>query len=256
MKNIILLTFTCFTFLNCSDTKKGKQEAENQNYPKDLSAVFEAHGGKEKWDAMQTLSYDLGKGADRQSYQVDLKSRMDKTEAENFTMGFDGAKVWLVQDSAYYKPERARFTHDLMFYFYAMPFVLGDPGITYSKADPLQFEDNNYPGIKIAFDDGVGESSKDEYILYYDAQTSKMQWLAYTATFGDAQKSTKFSYIKYNDWQSVNGILLPQTLQWYSLEDGKPTSMRNEMKFDNVSVSDNKIDAQNFQKPENGIFTD
>lgn len=254
MKKIILF-FASIAFLNCSDTKKEKQN-ESQSYPQDLSAVFEAHGGKEKWDSMQTLTYDLGKGAEKQSYQVDLKSRMDRTETQNYTMGFDGTKVWLMQDSAYYKPERARFTHDLMFYFYAMPFVLGDPGITYSTADSLQFESKSYPGIKIAFNDGVGESSKDEYILYYDPQTNKMQWLAYTATFGEAQKSNKFSYIKYDDWQNVNGILLPKTLQWYTLENGKPTSMRNEMKFDNVTVSEKKMDAANFQKPDGGIFTD
>lgn len=173
-------------------------------------------------------------------HTVDLHSRKSLTETTNYTIGFDGKKIWLVQDSVYMKPERAQYMHNLMFYFLAMPFVLEDPGIKYSPADTLQFNSKKYPGIKIGYDAGVGVSDKDEYILYSGAETQKMTWLAYTATFGNEQRSENFSYIKYDQWQDFDGVLLPTTLQWYKVDNGKPTEMRSEQIFKNISLSTKK----------------
>ena len=53
-----------------------------------------------------------------------------------------------------------------MFYFYAMPFILADDGIIYEDVAALKFEGKSYPGIKISYESGVGESPEDEYILY------------------------------------------------------------------------------------------
>ena len=44
-----------------------------------------------------------------------------------------------------------------------MPFVLGDDGITYQKVDDLKVGDVTYPGYKISYGDGVGDSPKDNY---------------------------------------------------------------------------------------------
>lgn len=162
-----------------------QNSTEMPDYPNDLSAIFDAHGGMDKWNSIQTLKFEMCAGSDKQMHTVDLHSRKSLTKATNYTMGFDGKKPWLVQDSTYMKPESAQYMHNLMFYFLAMPFVLGDSGINYSASDTLQFNGKKYPGIKIVYDVGIGVSDKDEYILYSDPETHKMTWLAYTATFGN-----------------------------------------------------------------------
>ncbi len=57
-------------------------------------------------------------------------------------------------------------------------------------------------------------------------------------------------YIKYSEWQQVNGLLLPKTLQWYQVVDGKITEKRNVVQFTNVMVSKAKMDDVIFLKPE------
>jgi len=71
------------------------------------------------------------------------------------------------------------FYYNVMFYFYAMPFVLADDGIIYGDIAPLEFEGTAYPGISISYKEGVGSSSKDEYFIYYNPETYQMaiKWL-------------------------------------------------------------------------------
>ena len=47
-----------------------------------------------------------------------------------------------------------KFYYNLMFYFYAMPFILADDGIVYEDVKPLDIEGKSYPGIKISYESG------------------------------------------------------------------------------------------------------
>jgi hypothetical protein len=232
------------------------ESAPQRIYPKEMTAIFEAHGGIATWNAMNNLCFTLEKEQGNEIHTVDLKSRKSRIETDKFTLGFDGQKVWLAQDSAYYEPSRARFYHNLMFYFYAMPFVLGDDGITYTPNDPLVFNGKSYPGTRISFGAGVGDAPDDEYIIYRDPDTNQMAWLAYTVTYGKNEKSERFSYIKYDQWEHVNGVLLPKTLQWYKVENGVPTELRNERTFSKPTATVTQLDAMLFDKPEKGTFVE
>lgn len=246
---------------NKSDTEKEDLTLREKvqgtaNYPEDLKAIFDAHGGIIRWKNMKTLYFEQGSAEDLEKHTIDLASRKSLTETMDYTLGYDGNKAWLVQDSTYMEPERATFMHNLMFYFLAMPFVLGDEGINYSPADTLRMEGANYPGIKIAYDSGVGVSDKDEYIVYSDPKTHKMTWLAYIATFGKEKRSEDFSFIKYDNWKEVNRLVFPTLLQWYEVEDGKPTnSLRSEQLFEQLKISPQEMNQAMFEKPEIGSFT-
>lgn len=258
----VILIALCVTSCKQQETKENEplipviENAPQRIYPKDIAAVFEAHGSIGAWNNMHNLCFTLEKEQGNETHTIDLKSRKSRIETKKFTLGFDGEKVWLAQDSLYYPPNRARFYHNLMFYFYAMPFVLGDDGITYTDVDPLLFEGVSYPGTKISFGKGVGDAPDDEYILYRDAKTNQMAWLAYTVTYGKNEKSDRFSYIKYDQWENVHGMLLPKTLQWYQVENGVPTTMRNEMNFTKPTITATQLDATLFAKPEKGTFVE
>ena len=223
-----------------------------KEYPEAISAVFKAHGGIDSWNDMNYLSYTMGD----QRHTIDLKSRKTLIQTDKYTLGFDGEKVWLAQDSLHFQPQRARFMHNLMFYFYAMPFVLGDDGITYSDAPALEFEGVSYPGTKISFGSGVGDAPDDEYILYRNPENNQMAWLAYTVTYGKNEKSTNFSYIKYDQWADVGGLQLPSIIQWYQMEDGVPIKKAGERVFTDAVVSKNAPDASQFEKPEGAEFAE
>lgn len=237
------------------ETKKEDIQTEgtsviSKTYPENISKIFDAHGGLDTWNTMKSLEFTIKKPNGNEVTTTNLKNRKSLIEMPNHLIGFNGEDVWLKnKDTAVYKGN-AKFYYNLMFYFYAMPFVLADDGIVYKDINPLEFDGKTYPGIKISYQSGVGESPEDEYILYYDSDTYKMAWLGYTVTYFSKEKSKEFHFIKYSNWQTVEGVLLPETLTWYNYENNLPTTKRNDLKFSGVVLSKEKPDSSLFEIPE------
>jgi len=233
-----------------STVSKDDSAVVKTTYPENLSKVFNAHGGLSLWKQMQTLKFTMPEEDGTETTTVDLKSRKSLIDMPNHVLGYDGNEVWLLsKDTISFKGD-PKFYNNLMFYFFSMPFVMADKGIHYSEAQPLTVDRKTYPGIKISFDSGIGESPNDEYLLYYDKDTYKLVWLSYTVTYFSKQKSTEFHFMKYDNWQTVNGLLLPETLEWYQAENNVPTTMRKVFKFVDVSISKQKTPSETFMKPD------
>nr|WP_042286979.1 DUF6503 family protein [Nonlabens ulvanivorans] len=268
MKKILLALITVVLIMSCkTENKKEVQspitevtpvtQIDLTTYPQAYQEVLAAHGGLAQWNAMQSLTFKMPKENGDEIHTTDLKTRDVIIETEKYQIGSHNGKVWLAQDSTYYPKERARFYHNLMFYFYTMPFILADDGIVYSETASLEKDGISYPGIKIAYQSNIGDSPDDEYILYYHPDTKKMEWLAYTVTRGQGSKSTDFHFIKYNKWQDVNGLLLPQELTWYNSEDNIPTEARGEPRvFTNVDIDASHMGADYYMIPDNGVYVD
>jgi hypothetical protein len=230
MKKLALLLVISIISFACKN--KGKKDSEKEvikkettvdKFPKTLKSVFDKHGTIDTWDKMKTLSYSLNK----EEHTTDLHSRKAVINSPEYSYGFDGQNTW-VSDTTKFKKD-PKFYYNLYFYFYAMPFVLADDGIVYSEVKPLEFEGKKYPGYKISYKANVGNSSNDNYFIYYDETTKEMSWLGYTVTYFSKKASDKFSIIRYNDWQNVNGLLLPKSLTWYKKdENGNPTEPAGE----------------------------
>ena len=256
MKKIAILLISLIVFVSCKknedkkDYKKKDLNITATLYPEAIAKVFDAHGGIDIWNSMENLYFEIEKEGQNEKTTTALKSRKSLIDAETYLLGYDGKNVWLKEkDTTTYKGN-ARFYYNLMFYFYTMPFIVGDNGINYDKVDALEFEGKQYPGIKISYEAGIGESPDDEYIVYYDAETNKMAWLAYTVTYFSKEKSKNFRLIRYSDWEKVEGLLLPKTLHWHVYKDGVIGDVRNEMNFVNISLPKNLPDNKLFVKPE------
>ncbi len=209
---IFLILSTILLACNTSIKKEEKQpEKTIKNYPDALKKVFEKHGGIEAWKKQKTLSYKLKE----EEHITDLHSRKIIVKAKNYALGFDGDEVWLSQKDSTAFTRNPEFYYNLFFYFYAMPFVLADDGIIYEDVAPLVYEGVSYPGIKISYKANVGTSPDDNYFIYYNPKTYKMEWLGYTVTFKSKKPSDKVKMIRYNDWEDVNGFLLPNSITWY-----------------------------------------
>lgn len=223
--------------------------------PADLQAIFSAHGGLNRWKKMNNLCFEMkGENGD-EVHTVSLPDRKTRIESKDWSIGYDGKKVWLLRHDVGYKGDPV-FYHNLMFYFYAMPFVIADPGTNYVTLEPTELDGKMYNAFKVSYNDGVGDSSKDEYRLYFDPETNKMAWLAYTVTFKYQKKSTDWHYIKYDKWQDVNGLSLPEKLSWYKVENGKPKGKDIDMKFTNIAITETSLDPSVFTKPAEGRYVD
>ena len=64
------------------------------------------------------------------------------------------------------------------------------------------------------------------------------------------EKSKEFHFIKYSNWQTVEGLLLPETLTWYNYENNLPTTKKNDLQFTNIVLSKEKTDQDVFEAPE------
>lgn len=253
MKNLFLLLSVLLTFAACKNdaaktTTATTPSVDMTKYPEALQKVFTKHGGLDTWNKMRALSFEIVKEDGNEKTEVDLRDRRERIEAPDFKMGYDGTNFWIEADTSFKRSPV--FYKNLMFYFYAMPFVVADDGIVYGKTEPLEFEGKTYPGVRISYNDGVGVSSKDEYFVYYDPATFEMAWLAYTVTYFTNEKSSKLGWIRYNDWKTVNGLVLPNSLTWYKSEEGKPTEVRNTREFAKVTVAEKAFDDVVFAKTE------
>lgn len=260
MKNGLAVLLLLLFVIGCKQQPKMAieepiAEAETEempSFPKELESIFQAHGGLELWRKQQTLEFTIPKGENPETHVIDLWSRNEKISTPKYTMGFDG-KTWLTDTEDTYKgnPE---FYHNLMFYFYAMPFVLADDGINYDVTEQLQFDGKNYPGIQISYNDGVGTSPKDEYYLHYDPETYEMVWLGYTVTYRTGEDSDTIKWIRYNDWATFDGLVLPRSISWYNYEGREIKDLRNTVTFENVGLSEESNPASFYSKPENGKY--
>ncbi len=246
MRNAFLLLIF-LGFFSCKESFRDNADKNNpqdlsvktkqSKYPDALERVFKAHGGLQNWTKKKVLVYDLPKTGFTETHTTDLKTRMDKIVSSNFSMGFDGNHVWLLNKTGSYKGDPV-FYHNLMFYFYAMPFVLSDDGIIYGETTDLIFEGKSYPGIRISYHSGVGTSPKDEYFLHYDPQTYQMAWLGYTVTYRSGEKSDNVKWIRYADWMEVNNIILPKAITWHAYDGKVIKEAKNTVHFENVTLSE------------------
>ena len=227
-------------------------EAETADLPADLVATLDAHGGLAAWEEFRQLGYAMPRGEDQETQLVDLYDRREYIKQpaaegeEPIEMGFDGENVWITADTTY--KGNPLFYKNLMFYFYAMPWVLADPGIAYSPAEPIIFDGVTYPGILVGYDDGVGFSPKDNYRLHYDPTTKKMRWLGYTVTGRSGKSSDKFSWIEYPTWSDHGGVELADSLVWYTTENNLPGAPRNTRIFSDVKISKEAAGAEAFAR--------
>ncbi|WP_028872236.1 DUF6503 family protein [Psychroserpens burtonensis] len=259
-KSLVIVAFIVFT--SCKDNKtpetvefidysKENLDVTTSAYPENITNVMNAHGGIDPWRKMNTLKFTMSKETGDEITTTDLHNRYSIIEMPKHTIGYDGEVVWLQNKDKTAYDGNPKFYYNLMFYFYAMPFILADDGIIYEDVDPLRFEGKAYPGIKISYEGGVGESPEDEYILYYNPTTGEMAWLGYTVTFFTSEKSKEWHFIKYSDWQTVNGLKLPKRLTWYNVENNLPTTKRNHLDFTNVVLTQSSKGASSFAMPAN-----
>lgn len=247
MKKIIVLFAVVLVAVSCKQNAKSTEKKEvstpEPNYPEALAKVLKKHGGIAAWRKAKTLSFNLGE----EKHTTDLHTRQSLIQNPNYSLGFDGEKIW-VSDTLKFKGN-AEFYHNLYFYFYAMPFVLADDGIVYGETPALTFEGKSYPGIKISYNSGVGASPEDNYFLYYNPDTYQMEWLGYTVTYYSKKTSDRVNIIRYNNWETVNGLLLPKSITWYKKDEkGAPAEPTKPVEFTKVTVSE-KGESSNFYAP-------
>lgn len=245
----------CESKTNTSATADSSKATEQQPsiYPDLLHKALKAHGGLQRWQAMNTLSYDLRTtlGEEKTEHHlIALKTREVLISGDGYSIGFDGEQVWVAPDQAAFGEMPARFYHNLVFYFFAMPFVLADPGIQYEDLGIKKIENIAYRALKISFNEGVGDADDDLYIAHFNPETYQLELLLYTVTYFSGEKHENYNALRYQKWEEVNGLLVPQKMSGYKYENDSIKEIRYEAEFTNIKLSEKLPDMAVFQVPE------
>ena len=245
MKRVLLLSISVLLLYSCNILgKKAKKETITSHHSKSITKVFNSHGSFDKWSKKKWLTYEM---SDVEQHTISLLDRKIRIEGKGRVIGFDGKNVWVSPDTI--NASNARFYYSLYFYFFSMPFVLGDKGVLYEDVPIREIKGKVYEGIKISFDESVGNSPKDNYILWLDPKTKKMEWLMYTVTYNSNKSSDNYNLIKYDNWKEFNGVILPTSLKWHSFKKDSIGEMVGERIFNNINLSENSFDKNIFEIP-------
>ncbi len=239
-----LHTIILVLILGCTSSQKPEIDRLVRPLPDAFTRILDAHGGLPRWDSLRTLTYSV----DGEQHTIDLPTRMTRIESASRSFGFDGNQVWVAPDSMAEGNEA--FMYNLNFYFLAMPFVLADPGVKYEAQEQKVLNGVSYNALMASFQDSVGISTKDRYLVLSNPETNHLEWLMYSATFGASETSEDFSLIRYGEWKETGGIWLATSLQWTGYEGDSTLEVQGEAKFENVLLSTEALPKEVYRKLE------
>lgn len=209
-----------------------------------------AHGGMDRWQSFGALEYDVTRGERTENHLIDLYTRRTRQASETFTLGYDGTDVWVAPNLEAFRGN-PRFSNGLDFYFFALPFVLADPGTNREDMGRVTVNGVEYDAIKISYDAGIGESPNDYYIPHFDPETGQMRLLLYTVTFRSQEPSESYGARMYEEWQTVDGLVVPKTVVSYRWDNEQYQlgDRRGETVYSNVRFGAEQPDASTFAPP-------
>lgn len=251
LKNLFLLLLLGLSF--CTSPEKKLPEVNP-----DFKKVLDAHGDWSKWINAKALSFTLFHETNltQENHFFNLESREGRVDSQNFQIGFDGEKVWISPNRESFGGRSVRFYHNLYFYFFSIPYILTDPGVTVEKIENRTLNGQSFETLQASFDAGTGDSPDDQYFLLINPETNRLEWLIYRVTFFDPENKS-FNALKYEDYRDAGGLVFPRILTGYTLEGDSTTNIRYQVSFGDVILQDEEFDHEIFQMPNtNAVVAD
>ncbi len=254
----LLLAGLCLVMAGCEPSQNASQaegstgEAPAPSSVQDaLDRGIAAQGGLATWHSYHTLEYEQVQGDRRVQHLIDLHTRKTLQTTEAYQFGYDGTDVWVAPNLDAF-PGNPRFSNGLDFYFFAIPFVLADPGTNREHLGRVTVDGAEYEAVKISYDAGVGASPDDYYIVHFDPETHRLHLLLYTVTYRSQEPNENYNARVYEEWQEIGGLVLPRKMTSYrwNSEQRRLGEKRRETVYDNVRLSTEKPDATRFARPE------
>lgn len=229
-----------------------------------LEPALKAHGGLEKWRSYGAVEFDhtwTSKRGVKKEHQVfDLRSRDGLITSDNYTLGATGGEVWIKPSLDALGGTPPRFYIWTPFYFFAMPFVLADPGARQESLGKKMFQGREFDAVKVTFEKGTGDSADDSYVAYINPESGELKLVIYVVTYPALRKDKPIDQLKPNalvfeEWQDAGGL---RVLKRGSFYDWKNETIEGEpgpvMEFANVQFSDKQPDQSKFGKPADAVI--
>ncbi|PZX49134.1 DUF6503 family protein [Algoriphagus chordae] len=223
----------------------------------DFKSVLEAHGDWQKWYHAKAESYVMiheGVMTEEDAF-INLNSRKIRLSNTEFEIGFDGEQTWISPNRAAYRGQSVKFYHNLYFYFFNIPYVFTDPGVTVVKIADKSINGKKYPTYQAKFNPKTGDSPDDQFFMLINPETNRLEYLLYTVTYYGDENPT-LSALKYEDYRNADGVFFPRILTGYTFENDSTKNIKYQVTFADALLLDEEFDAEIFEKPKDGVYAD
>src|SRR5215471_6702200 len=216
MKTSPLGLMTCLFLLAVSVAPVQAAESPRQI----VDSMIAAHGGMEKWVSAPTVSFESEmipageKGGILSQVTVEQGRRRTYHDlpALSARLAWDGEKAW---SENWKLPIPPRFLALLHYYFADLPWLTRDPGVRLASegTSKLPGDSTDYLTVRMTFDEGVGDSPRDYYVLFVDPQTRRLRAIEYIVTYAgvlpEGVNSSPPNLLFYEEHATVNGLVVP-----------------------------------------------
>jgi hypothetical protein len=183
-----------------------------------------AHGGFERWRSAPTVSFeDQWEGRER-AMLVTVNQRTRQAYLD--VVGSDGCIVWDGEKawSVNWEGTPPRFLALLNYYFANLPWLTMDPGVNLNGLGTASLWDDpvEYITLRMTFDEGVGDTPDDYYVLHIDPKTKMLKATTYIVTYGgvlpEGVTRSPEHILVYDSWADVDGLKVPTHFTIYQLD--------------------------------------
>ena len=222
--------------------------------------MIAAHGGMEKWARAPTVSFEVEMTpagqpqgmVSRISVEQGRRRTHHEMPALSARMAWDGEKAWSENWKLPFPPRFAALLH---YYFANLPWLTRDPGVRLASEGTaaLPGDATEYRTVRMTFEEGVGDSPRDYYVLYVHPGTRRLRAIEYIVTYAGAlpngMVSSPPNLLLYEEHTTVDGLVVPTRYQIFQKEGHKP--------FATVAVRDwsfsRPFDAARLIRPAGGV---
>lgn len=210
---------------------KAKAKLEKTEAGTIVWKAMEAHGGLDTWYSNGALSFrfnyqPLDGSTQRDSYQtIDTWSnRARHTSASDSTahFGWNGKTSWVqAKDSTAFAYD-TRFWALTPIYFLGQPFILDGEGVNLDVLPQKIYKGKTNDVVKVTFDAGTGDAPDDYYILYFDADTHRINVIRYIVSYPGYFKKGEHlpeKFMELYGYTTVAGIHFPTSYKTHWLAE-------------------------------------
>ncbi|GMQ30921.1 DUF6503 family protein [Algoriphagus confluentis] len=251
MNNLSILLLFCLSSLLIACDSKPSEPDPRLEQSEEFKQLLDAHGEWEKWINAKAFSYAMIHETNLawENHYIDLVGRKVRIDADTWQIGNDGEKVWISPNRQAFQGRSVRFYHNLYFYFFSIPYIFTDPGVTVKKTENKLLNGISYPAFEVSFEANVGDSPDDKYFMLADPETGRLAWVLYKVTFFDKNNSS-MNALKYEDYRDAGGLVFPRLMTGYEYENDSTKKIRYQVSFADVFLVDKAMDDELFAMPE------
>ncbi len=179
--------------------------------------AIDAHGGWAAWSRARSAEYvmeqppaDEGQQPLRHRYTLDLhggRVRIEDT-ASGVLQGWDGNEAWTHPEEAPVEIP-ARFSTRTEHFWFCLPWKLADPEANLELLEDAVLEGQTYHRVRVTYGSGVGDTSEDWYIYYFNTGTGLLEHATFIVTFfglEPGQSEFPTYYGRWSDPKEVAGL--------------------------------------------------